>query len=193
MRKDLKNIIKRHCIKNKDIIKLSYTLQELNFSILAIGDGLINKEDFLPPCIILAPISMPKIRLNREIESLKKYFTMYNKKRIEDFTAKEYLDYLDFAERAGETKEYRGWRVSSEKTISDLIQKVKKFNSLNKSKFKLSVLKFDEGTLRLDFADQKKDEIRHKYNKVTMNKKRAIMSALFLQFSLFNIFLNKSL
>jgi hypothetical protein len=52
----------------------------------------------------MSPINMPKIRLNGEIEVLKKYFDKYKKNKMEDFSVDEYTDYLDFAEKAGETK-----------------------------------------------------------------------------------------
>jgi hypothetical protein len=193
MKNNIKNLVKKYQVTNKEVIKLSNTLQKFNFSVTALSDGLINKNIFLTPCIVLAPINMPKFRLNNERQSLKIYFNKYGRKRLEDFRREEYDNYLSFAEKAGETEEYKVWRESGKKIISDFIKKVDEFNSLNKSKIKLSVLRFTEGSVRLDFGNQKKDMFRLKYSKVGLERKNEFMSLLFFQFSLFNDFLSKNI
>jgi len=193
MKNDFKKMVKMYSVKDKSVIRLSNTLQKFRFSIVAFSDGLINKEDFLSPCIVLTPINMPKIRLNGEKETLKKYFDKYGKKKVSDFTAKEYTDYLNFAEKAGETKEYIIWRKSSKNIISNLIKKVKEFNYLNKNKFRLSILKFSDGSIRLDFGNQKKDEVRRLCRKLSLSAKKNVLKDMFFQFDLFRCFLSKNL
>jgi hypothetical protein len=190
MRRDLKQAIKKHKITSKELIGLATVLGDNNFSIIALGEGLILKDDFLTPCIILAPLGMPKIRLNGEKSALRIYFKKYKKDRVEDFTAKEYTDYLNFAEKAGETTEYKKWRDYSKKIVLDLDKKIKRFNLINKNTdIKLSILRFTDGCVRLDFGNQKKEEIRNLYKDLSLNDKKNKMKKMFVQFLLFKKFL----
>jgi hypothetical protein len=77
--------------------------------------------------------------------------------------------------------------------ISNLVKKVNKFNLINKNKIKLPILRLTDGEIRLDFGNQKKEEIRFKNSNISLTKKNALMDKLFLQFSLFNDFLNKNI
>lgn len=141
-----------------------------------ISDGLLNKKDFLTPCIVLELKNKPKIRFKNEAKLFKKYLTQVKKKNTNQLSLDQYLQLLNLGHKDGETREYAQWRKqATEKKIrlKNLLEKYNKIRKSLNSKERFSILEFEDGTARLDFGNQ--TNLMEKFKKITFaNKKKKL-------------------
>lgn len=173
------------------VIKLANTLKKIGFD-NDISDGLITEDDFLVPCIVLAPKGQPKIRFNNEKEFTKKFLNDEKIKDVENMGKETYLKYYSLLQKFGETSAYKSWKKESKKTIVNIEKKISKFNKITKEKdggLNLSLTYFDGGEVRLDFGGDKIEANRKKIAKLSLDKKKVIREKMLNYFTGFDEFL----
>jgi len=150
-----------------------------------ISDGLVNKKDFLSPCIVLELQDKPKIRFKNQILFFKKYLAEVKKKSIKQLEGKQYAELITLARKKGETKEYLKWRKNQILKTIWLKNLLKQYNKTRKSlnkKEQLSILDFEDGTIRLDFGNQTNENLRKNIEKLSLTSKKEKLNQFLNEF-----------
>lgn len=161
-------------VTEKNILFVSGFL-ELNGLKPHISDGLVNKKDFLLPCIVLELKNKPKIRFKNQTSFFKKYLANVKKKSISQLEGNQYAELITLAKGKGETKEYRKWRknqILKTLWLKNLLNEYNKTRKNLSGKDKFSILEFEDGTIRLDFGNQTNENLRKSIEKLSLVSKK---------------------
>lgn len=140
-----------------------------------ISDGLVNKEVFLSPCIVLELKKKPKGRFKNQVSLFEKYLTMAKRRSIKQLDNKQYRELMSLARKNGETKEYVEWRKKSLSKIAWLKNLLNKYNKSRKNLDKrdqFSILEFEDGTIRLNFSDTTNENLGKNTGKASLSDKK---------------------
>ena len=171
-------------VTNKDILFISGFLG-LNGFKTHISDGLVNKKDFLSPCIVLELKNKPEIRFKNQTLFFKKYLANAKKKNINQLENKQYVELLTLARKKGETKDYLRWRknqMSKTVWLKSLLNEYNKTRKNLKKKEQFSILEFEDGITRLDFGNQTNENLRKSIEKLSLTDKNKKLSQFLDEF-----------
>lgn len=160
-----------------------------------ISDGLVNKDVFLSPCIVLELKKKPKLRFKNQIKFFEKYLAQTKKKRIKQLSNKQYCELIDLALKEGESNEYAEWR---KKSVSKTIWVKKLLSEYNKTrknldkKDRFSILEFEDGTIRLNFGNTTNENLGKNTGKFPLSDKKKKLSQFLKEFGIFREYLTSN-
>ncbi|MBI5150950.1 MAG: hypothetical protein HZA34_00030 [Candidatus Pacebacteria bacterium] len=121
-----------------------------------ISDGIVNKDVFLSPCIVLEIKKKPKLRFKNQVGFFEKYLAQAEKKNVKQLNNKQYCELINLARKEGESNEYAEWRKESLSKITWVKKLLSEYNKTRKNldkKERFSFLEFEDGTIRLNFGN----------------------------------------
>lgn len=151
-----------------------------------LSDGLVNKEVFLSPCIVLELKKKPKLRFNNQIKLFEKYLAQAKKKNIKQLNNKQYFELINLARKEGESNEYAEWRKESvSKTIwvKKLLSQYNKTRKNLDKKERFSILEFEDGTIRLNFNNTTNENLGKNTGKFSLPEKRGKLKQFLSEFN----------
>lgn len=187
--------IKKNIItSDKRVVKLAKAIQKRGFTIIAHSDGLILDDDFLCPCVVAAPCKQPLIRYENEVVIFKDFIKGTKLKSLDDFDRKNLNKYFKLLDQEKETLQFKLWRERTKSLASKLKGEIRKFNFKIKEADQnlfVSLMSFEDGTIRIDFGDQRRDKPRKKFSKLSPGNKKLVLEKMLNHFSDFTIFLKR--
>jgi hypothetical protein len=175
----------------ESLLFLGAYFKEYGFDV-ELADGIIREKHFVPPCIVLNANKKPAKRFNDEKVFLKKYLKSIKKTDIMQTTGHEYFEYFKGVKRNGETEAYKAWRKEATAKNAVVEKLVKSFNKNGKKvrgATTLSILRFEDGTIRLDFLLHEVDAEFMKAQKYPLLKKKAMYKKMLAELDTFAEFL----
>lgn len=166
--------------------------KEMNLKV-SFSSGLVNKNDFVPPCILLETIKRPKLRFKNQKNFLKEFLKKINKKIFKDMTNTEYCKYLDQSIMHGETKEYLKWRKNNQKKILTIEKLIVDFNkNQSNQKREVTLVLFEDGSIRIETGSQSIPIFKQR-EKMQLGSKKLLMKEMTDELELFVNFIKQNI
>jgi hypothetical protein len=159
---------------------------------VSFSSGVANdKTVFVPPCILLEATKRPKLRFKNQNLFLKKYLKKTSRKDLKDMTNSEYIKYITESEKNGETKEYIKWWKDNQKKILYIKKLISDFNRI-KNKRKITLLVFEDGTMRIESGSQSTSVFK-KRGKIKLSGKKIMLKEMIRKLELFVNFVKENI
>lgn len=181
----IKQLNKKFKVKDIGLLTTALFLENLGLTI-QISDGILDKESLIVPCVIFELSKKPKLRFLNENKFLKSYLTKIGKKKIKEMDNREYIDYIFYSIKNGETREYKKWRENNQKKVKYIHSLISKFNKKRKKPI-LQLTQFEDGVARIDFGAD--DSLFNKRQKMSFVKKKKLFDEMLNEFGLFSTYL----